>query len=163
MIFPEFENIDLINRLREKYDPLADKVRPHITLVFPFESSLSMDEIAEILRDRLAGIKPFQVSVNGLSSLGRWMFLNMSGGADSLCKIHDTLYEHEFVKYKPVWLKTYTPHITVGVFDSPEEAEKACEMEKDFRHVFTCLVDKVTVEIIGDDERSIIEVEYLLY
>jgi len=162
MIFPEFENIDLIDRLREKYDPLADKVCPHITLVFPFESSFSMDEIAEILRDRLAGIKPFQVSVNGLSSLGRWMFLDMSEGADSLCKIHNALYEHEFTKYKPVWMNTYTPHITVGVFDTPEAAQEACEMEKDFKHVFTCLVDKVTVEIIGDDERSIIEVEYLL-
>lgn len=35
MIFPEFTNIELINQLRVKYDPLFNKVRPHITLVFP--------------------------------------------------------------------------------------------------------------------------------
>lgn len=40
MIFPEFENIDVINDIRNKYDPLADLVLPHITLVFPFDSEL---------------------------------------------------------------------------------------------------------------------------
>ncbi|WP_313343152.1 hypothetical protein [Sedimentibacter sp.] len=40
MIFPEFENIDVINDIRKKYDPLADLVLPHITLVFPFDSEL---------------------------------------------------------------------------------------------------------------------------
>lgn len=42
MIFPEFENIDVINDIRNKYDPLADLVLPHITLVFPFDSELVM-------------------------------------------------------------------------------------------------------------------------
>jgi len=42
MIFPEFENIDNINDIRKKYDPLADLVLPHITLVFPFDSELTI-------------------------------------------------------------------------------------------------------------------------
>ena len=41
MIFPEFENMDIIDRIRDKYDPLARLVRPHITLVFPFENEMS--------------------------------------------------------------------------------------------------------------------------
>ena len=36
MIFPQFENINLINEIREKYDPLAKHVSPHISLVFTF-------------------------------------------------------------------------------------------------------------------------------
>ena len=32
MIFPEFENMDIIDRIRDKYDPLARLVRPHITI-----------------------------------------------------------------------------------------------------------------------------------
>ncbi|MPQ44814.1 hypothetical protein [Clostridium tarantellae] len=32
------KNINVITNIRKKYDPLADLVLPHITLVFPFES-----------------------------------------------------------------------------------------------------------------------------
>ena len=48
MIFPEFENMDIIDRIRDKYDPLARLVRPHITLVFPFENEMSNETIEEI-------------------------------------------------------------------------------------------------------------------
>ena len=40
MIFPEFDNIDIIDEIRAKYDPLAKLVRPHITIVFPFEMDI---------------------------------------------------------------------------------------------------------------------------
>ena len=40
MIFPEFDNMDVIDKIREKYDPLAKLVRPHITIVFPFKLEL---------------------------------------------------------------------------------------------------------------------------
>ena len=32
MIFPEFDNINIIDEIREKYDPLAELVRPHMTV-----------------------------------------------------------------------------------------------------------------------------------
>ena len=41
MIFPEFDNIEVIDKIREQYDPLANFVRPHITIVFPFDSERS--------------------------------------------------------------------------------------------------------------------------
>ncbi len=34
MIFPEFKNMEIIDKIRNQYDPLANLVRPHITLVF---------------------------------------------------------------------------------------------------------------------------------
>ncbi len=40
MIFPEFENMYVIDPVRNRYDPLAKLVRPHITIVFPFESDM---------------------------------------------------------------------------------------------------------------------------
>ena len=162
MIFPKFENMEHINKLREKYDPLANKVRPHITLVFPFESELSRSEILEILERRLGGVKPFTICLHGLSTAGRWLFLNLIEGADDVIRIHEALYEHDFLEYKPVWLNKYTPHITVGVLDSPEEAQVVCEAGKDFEHIFTCIVDKITVEIIGYEEESIIEADHIL-
>ena len=50
MIFPDFENMEIIDSIRGKYDPLAKLVRPHITLVFPFENEMSNEEIEEILK-----------------------------------------------------------------------------------------------------------------
>lgn len=48
IIFPEFENIDIINNIRKKYDPLADLILPHITLVFPFDSEMSNEKLTYI-------------------------------------------------------------------------------------------------------------------
>ncbi|MCL2566137.1 MAG: 2'-5' RNA ligase family protein [Defluviitaleaceae bacterium] len=163
MIFPKFENMKLIDELRQKYDPLVDKVQPHITLVFPFESNLVDSEIYKILDNRLNKIKPFEICVYGLSVTDCWLFLNITKGTDILYKIHDILYENEFVKYKPLWLNTYTPHMTVGKFNSIEETKRAYEYEKSFEHTFSSMIDKVSVEIIGEEDESIIEVEYSLF
>ena len=164
MIFPKFDNMVFINELRKKYDPLADKVLPHITLVFPFESSLSKGEILNILENRLRIMSPFEIKAQGLSVSGRWLFLNLIDGIEALSEIHGILYKHEFSKYMPSWLSKYeyNPHITVGLLSSNDEAKSVCEQENGFQHVFYCLVDKIFVEIIGDDEESIIDVEYSL-
>jgi hypothetical protein len=44
IIFPQFGNdTNLIQNIRHQYDPLASKIAPHITLVFPFESEISSE------------------------------------------------------------------------------------------------------------------------
>ncbi len=35
MIFPQFENVNIINEVRTNYDPLANHVRPLLHLYFP--------------------------------------------------------------------------------------------------------------------------------
>jgi len=84
MIFPEFINMKYIDQLRERYDPLANKVRPHITLVFPFEASFSENEISEILRNRLHTIEPFEVIIKGLSIQDRWLILDVITGTETV-------------------------------------------------------------------------------
>ena len=49
MIFPQFDNIDVINSIRNKYDPLAKLVKPNITLVFPFDSEITNEQLEEVL------------------------------------------------------------------------------------------------------------------
>jgi len=163
MIFPEFNNMKYIDELRGKYDPLVNKVRPHITLVFPFESAFTKSEIYEILNCMLCRIKPFEVEVQGLSVQGEWLFLDLAKGKIPLIEIHNILYANEFAAYKPDWLKKYMPHITVGKFNSKKECENVYLNEQGFNKIFTSLVNEVTVEIIGDNEESIIEIEYPLY
>lgn len=84
MIFPEFDNIDSIDRIRSKYDPLAELVRPHITLVFPFESDITNDVIRNVLDTRLEEIRKFNLTLHGFSKqidekFGNSLFLNVTG------------------------------------------------------------------------------------
>jgi len=162
MIFPEFDNMKCIDDLREKYDPLADKVRPHITLVFPFESAFTENEISKKLNNVLHKIKPFEIKLQGLSLRGRWLLLDVINGTEILTEIHKMLYNDEFAEYKPSWLNQFVPHITVGRFDSENEALAVYEKVRGFNEVFIDKAGKISVEIIGSEEESIIEVEYLL-
>ena len=50
LIFPQFDNIDEIEKIRKQYNELYGKISPHITLAFPFENSLTN----EILKQELA-------------------------------------------------------------------------------------------------------------
>lgn len=45
LIFLKFENIDLIQDIRNKFDPLANIIAPHITLAFPFLDNMSNEEL----------------------------------------------------------------------------------------------------------------------
>ena len=158
MIFPEFENMEIIDNIRKKYDPLAELVRPHITLVFPFESSMSNAELAGILNVRLRDIKPFEIKLCGISKqeddYGKSLFLNVLKGIDEVKAIHRVLYDNEFDKGLD-----YVPHMTVGKFPTLEMMERAFDNIKLMEDIFCTVVKKVSVEMIGCDEESIIIME----
>ena len=50
MIFPQFDNIERIDGIRRKYDPLSNLVRPHITLVFPFKSEITTEALSDQIK-----------------------------------------------------------------------------------------------------------------
>ena len=98
MIFPEFQNMEIINNIRRQYDPLYELVQPHITLVFPFESPISNEELANVLNLRLQEIPPFELKLNGISmhadTSGNYPFLNVIQGTNELKIIHQALYDN---------------------------------------------------------------------
>lgn len=125
MIFPAFKNISIIDDIRNRFDPLCEKVRPHITLVFPFESTRSHDEIYHYLDNILNDVRAFELKLQGVSRAGCWIHLNVKSGQKELQMIHEKLYLQEFVQYKPFWLEKYIPHLTIGQFETESEAERA--------------------------------------
>ena len=78
MIFPEFDNIDIIDEIREKYDPLSELVRPHITIVFPFEMDITNEELSIIIENRFKNIESFVIEMQGFSKcedrFGNYLF-----------------------------------------------------------------------------------------
>ena len=164
MIFPEFENMEIIDEIRKQFDPLADLVRPHITLVFPFESSMSNEELAQILEQRLADIKPFQLELGGISKqedvFGNYLFLDVLQGVEEICRMHQVLYENEFQEFNKGL--QYVPHMTVGKLETAEELDNAYKQVKFMESTFHTEVRKISVEMIGENEESIIVVEKVL-
>lgn len=164
MIFPEFKNADIINDIRKKYDPLADLVLPHITLVFPFDSRLTNEELSLHLKDCLGGIQPFKVELEGFSkqinSYGNSLFLNVVQGMAEIKNIHDRLYKGILKQFDAGY--DYVPHMTVGNLSSEKMLDNAFNDVKIYKDKFSTVVKKISVEMIGDHEESIIIIEHEL-
>lgn len=164
MIFPEFENVEIIDKIRKQFDPLANLVRPHITIVFPFESSMSNVELAQVLEERLADIKPFQLILGGISKqedvFGNYLFLNVLQGAEEICRMNQLLYANEFKTFDKGL--QYVPHMTVGKLTTVEELDRAYKQVKFTESTFHTEVRKISVEMIGENEESIIVIEKVL-
>lgn len=161
LIFPEFENSHIIDSIRAKYDPLAGLIKPHVTIVFPFEAQFGNETIERVLERRLSEIEPFELSLKGVSTqkgqFGNYLFLDIVKGEDEVRRMHDILYANEFRHYDLGF--DYVPHITIGKLPSKELLDEAYEELKDLNEEFTTTVRKISVEMIGEDEESIIIIE----
>lgn len=158
VIFPQFDSdTDLIQNIRQQYDPLADKIAPHITLVFPFESEISSDALRQHIENSLDGFKSFSLSLQGISQEEEnYLFLNIIKGQEQIIKLHDLLYSgilKQFLSEK----HQYKPHVTVGRFQDLSIAQAAMNELKYCDYEFKTKINKVTTEIILEDFSSKID------
>ena len=161
VLFPKFNSIDAIQAVRERFDPLAGYIAPHITLVFPFESALSTEELREHMSHALKGVKRFSVQLCGITGDFRegYLFLNVKRGNDPIIDLHDRLYQGvlEPFLFRKV---TYCPHITVGRLEQQTEFDQALAELAGFSEQFEAEIDRVFVENIDSSERSTIELVF---
>lgn len=162
VIFPKFKNSDHIQKIRKDFDPLYAYIEPHITLVFPFESDLTKNDLKEHLEKQLEEIKPFEVMLKGVTGANDgYIFLDMKEGNDQIIKLHDNLYtgilEDKLNRFIP-----YVPHITLGQLSNKQSQIEVVEELYDFTEAFRTTIDKVSVELIDDSEKSVLELEYWL-
>lgn len=165
MIFPEFDNMDVIDEIREKYDPLANFVRPHITIVFPFEMNITNEELSKILDNRIGNIKPFEIELQGFSKcedrFGNYLFLNVIRGTEIITQLHDLLYSNEFSLLNLGI--SFMPHMTVGKLNDATGLNDAYDLVKENNTVFKSKIKKISVEMIGENDESIIVIEKKLF
>ncbi|MGL4992317.1 MAG: 2'-5' RNA ligase family protein [Sarcina sp.] len=162
MIVPKFKNGNIIAKIREKYDPTVKFVEPHVTLVFPFESDISSEDIKEHTINAIKNAKPFELTLQGIGSdksFGNYIFLKITKGTEILVDLHKNLYKGILEKYYPHWPDDapFTPHMTIGNFKTKEELADALEELKVVTDTFTSIADEVTIEIIDENSNSIIE------
>jgi 2'-5' RNA ligase len=159
-IFPEFDNLKVIEEMRAKYDPLYSSIPPHITLVHPFKSSLSKEELIDHIQNFLSAIKPFEIRCQNVTGAdGHYLFLNVKKGNDDIICLRDRLYSGILKRHYAREL-SFMPHVTVGTLDDEDTFKKALRDIEDFDTEFTSTVHKISVEQIGEDGTSMIEYDH---
>lgn len=160
IIFPEFSNIQILNEIRSKYDPLCNYIAPHITLVFPFKSNLTKKDLIEHLKEKLAGTNSFELIAKGVTGASDgYVFLDVKTGNDNIIELHDKLYKGILKNYHNKFIP-YTPHITIGRLKDDDKHKEVVELLSDFDIEFRVVIDKINIEIIDDSEKSVLEYEY---
>ncbi|MBU1145093.1 MAG: 2'-5' RNA ligase family protein [Firmicutes bacterium] len=164
MIFPDFNNMNKINDIRLKYDPLERKVAPHITIVFPFEGEITDEDLISHFQETLKNVSSFELSLKGIykqvEEFAYYIFLNVSKGSKEIKNIHNLLYSNQLKSFDLGY--EYTPHMTVGKFDSKEELDKAFNELKLEDLEFSTQVTTISIEVIGKNEESVIIFEHVL-
>ena len=149
LIFPKFNNIDKIQEIRNKYDKLANLIPLHITLAFPFFDKISNEELIDKLSYLLKNFFPFDIIFSGLSlSDDNYIFLNCIKGRENLIYLHDEIYKKILSSHFNDSI-TYVPHITLGQASSIDELNG-------FNYTFSTFVDEISIELIGENDESII-------
>lgn len=127
LLFPEFSNIDKIEKVRKRYDELYGLIKPHITLAFPFDSNISNEELKESLKKHLKDVKKFKINMQGISLKKdkrkdiNYIFLNIVNGKEEIMHIHNLIYEKVLNKKNKF---EYVPHITLGCIKDGEKMDK---------------------------------------
>lgn len=167
MILPDFEEAYRIEAIRERYDPLFGIVKPHISLVFPFGSDLTKNELHAHIVSALSGFRPFPLVMRGISTHrqpdGYYIFLDIAEGAESIRMISERLYEGALQEFKSDrYDTTYVPHITLGRFLDEATLQTALVHIVDFSTEFPTTICNVDVEVIRDDGSSAFEMTFQL-
>lgn len=160
MIFPKFDNMEVIDELRREFDPLYEHVPPHITLVFPFDSDISTLDLKEHLVKSVKGLRPFHLQMQGIGrGVGNYLFLNVVQGQTEIKELQKRLYRGIIEPYLPDFLdlEQYIPHLTLGRIADQTEFESAVNQCSRIKDIFIDKIKQISVEIIDANEDSIIE------
>jgi len=164
LIFPRFSADCPVNEVRRLFDPAYATIRPHLTLVFPFLSAYPAKDIQSAVVSCTAGVQPFSLTLSDVVVKNTFLFMLPAEGRDKVADLFHALYSGIFAPYLPPVLEReeFIPHMTVGTCTAENAGERLAAV-RTMLGTYTVLIDTVSVEIIGDDNRSIIESEITLH
>lgn len=152
-------SIDKIENIRQKHDPLFEVIPPHITIVFPFKSNISSDALKSHILNLSKGVGKIEVEfANLITNVGNYLFLEVERGRKQIEELHDMLYTGPLIQFLKEDIP-YIPHVTVGRKESAELAAEVAKEIHSFPQKLQCVIDRISVERIGENGESIIEFE----
>jgi 2'-5' RNA ligase len=103
----------MISPLREQYDPLYNLVAPHITVVFPFETNLPLDEMTSLLKAETDKRMSFLIQMDTVGDFypdSPIIYWNVKENAQ-LSELYYRLHASLGI---PIPYKHFVPHVTVA-------------------------------------------------
>jgi hypothetical protein len=107
----ESEKLDELQELRLRFDPLAMKVPPHITVVFPFELSIPQTEL-EALLTAAGPMLPIGFALGEPVVMGDSLVFPTTRGTQEIVALHDRLHSGLPAQLRPAG--PFLPHLTFG-------------------------------------------------
>ena len=150
LIFPQFANNLEIDLIRKRIDPLYKNIRPHISLVFPFDSPISDDRLITLTQESLKKVDCFKIELNHLDGdfRGGYIWLEVGQGRKEIEIIHDSLYRNSELS---VFLRKdipYVPHLTVGQQLRALQAEGLARQLNKKSFLFESEIKSISIEHI---------------
>ncbi|EHL98365.1 hypothetical protein HMPREF9103_01605 [Lentilactobacillus parafarraginis F0439] len=156
LIFPKLKNIELIQDVRKEIDPLYPHIRPHISLVFPFDSAAPDHDLIDQLSTTLASFPSFDATFSRVTGDPRsgYIWLAANKGRAEIQSIHDQLYSNPLLAPFKRNDLPYIPHITIGQVQSRKQAQ--IEISKLQLKGFHCStrINTVSIERILESDDS---------
>ncbi|MCP5094523.1 MAG: 2'-5' RNA ligase family protein [Chloroflexi bacterium] len=156
LIIPQIANADAIQNIRLSFDPLAKKVPPHVTLVFPFKSTIHTDALARHVQAVAASIPPFQISFGSAEAHNDgYVWLPVIQGQEAIIHLHDHLYTgilSQFLSQRHV----YQPHLTLAHV-AEANVQAAVNAATRLTNTHTAWIDQIIIEEILIDGSTQVE------
>ena len=166
---PEIEYSKIIFDIFNKYNPDSSFVKPHICLVFPFESDSETRQIDSIINDVLSKYSSFDIQLSGLSvsyeKRNNFLFLNVIDESNVLRQISSELYaalgDNARLKGE------YIPHITLGKSKSVEEINRIKEdsqilLQQQYHATISTVYCKKIMQDSNGNSSLVDEIEFIL-
>jgi len=126
-----------LQSFRERHDPLGNLIEPHITLVFPFDSNIEDDALAEHIESSTSLVASFAASLAPKAILQEgYVYFPLEDGMLQAAALHQQLYSGLLASF--LLDVPYVPHITVGRADAAQAQQilhraNALEFTREFR------------------------------
>ncbi len=120
------KNKKKIDKIRIKYDPYFKKFKAHITIVYRFRKKKE-EILYKHIRDAIKEIKPFKITLQwyGRSEKENYLYFLIKEGLPNVMKLHKILNSGILKNVKNKKFSRYIPHLTLGVFKTKKELNKA--------------------------------------
>jgi 2'-5' RNA ligase len=154
IICPELDN-SKFDQFRAKYDPLHPWVKPHITLVYPFDFNGDLAELEKHIEEVISKWRPFEVELKGIEKAwDHFILLKTTEGRGKIIKLHEDLYTgmlNEFLSKEYI----YNPHLTIGL-GTEENADEIFAEAENLNLSYKTKVTEVVLSSIDGDKKEVI-------
>lgn len=135
-----------VERIGRKYGALSDEIKPHITLVYPFEIN-DQKELTKHIENVISKSVKFKITLKGLrkSEKGYYLYLLVNRGRDKILELYKGLNSGILSGFENKDMPSFVPHISLGIFNSEEQINKAIKEIGKQNLKVECLIDKINL------------------